>query len=187
MFRKTVSGKQFVFMTFLVAMISGCSSLASKDSSTTGTSSKDQADCQSLSALFSKSNNNFESIRFRPSYKYKITLWESRYQLIENSCQIWQWGDKYSYVCNKAYPDQETAHQVYEQAQTFINQCLGEIPHGGMNGWYEKQGLLEERGEETQYLLEDQVRGTLRKQGTPGLFKDSWSVYFWIDSTSLLR
>ncbi|KEI73010.1 hypothetical protein [Endozoicomonas elysicola] len=188
MFWKTVSGKhvgkQFVFMSFLMALLSGCSSLATKDSSTTSPSSEaGQADCQSLSTLFSKSNNNFESIRYRPSYKNKITLWESRYQLIENSCQVWQWGDKYSYVCNEAYPDQETAQQVYQQAQGFINQCLGENP----SGWYEEQGVLEGRGEETQYLFEGQVRGSLRKQSTPGLFRDSWSVYFWIDSPSMLR
>ncbi len=188
MFWKTVSGKRLgkplVFMTFLVALLSGCSAFSSKESPLTGPSSEGvQLDCQSLSTLFSNSNNGFETIRIRPSYKNKITLWDSRYQLIENSCQIWQWSDKYSYVCNKAYPDQETAHQDYQQAQDFINQCLGENP----GGWYEEQGVLEGRGEETQYLFEGQVRGSLRKQSTPGLFRDSWSVYFWIDSPSMLR
>ncbi len=74
-------------------------------------------------------------------------------------------------------------NQAYELAQTFINQCLSENP----GGWYERQGVLDGRGEETQYLLEEQVRGSLRKMNSPGLFKDSWSVYFWIDSPSMLR
>ncbi len=181
MFWKTVSGKrlgkQFIFLSFLAVLLSGCSSFSKKDVSSAGLSSEvDQTDCQSLSTLFNKSNNGFESIRLRPSYKNKITLWSSRYQLIANHCQIWQWADKYSYVCNKVYPDQETAHQAYELAQTFINQCLSENP----GGWYERQGVLDGRGEETQYLLEEQVRGSLRKMNSPGLFKDSWSVYFWI-------
>ncbi|MFK0571989.1 hypothetical protein [Endozoicomonas sp.] len=190
MFWKTVSGKrlgkQCFFMAFVAVLLSGCSSINTKDSTADSSVSSpkgEQADCQSLSTLFSKSNNNFETIRLRPSYKNKITLWDSRYQLIENSCQVWQWSDKYSYVCNKAYPDQETAHQVYQQAQAFINQCLGD----NTEGWYEQQGVLDGRGEETQYLLEGQIRGSLRKMNSPGLFRDSWSVYFWMDSPSMLR
>lgn len=183
-FSGTRWGKQFVFISSIVAMLSGCSSVTHNNSSTTDDASVvDQAGCQSLSTLFSKSDHGFESIRLRPSYNNKVTLWDSHFQLINDSCQIWQWADKYSYVCNKAYPDQEMAHQAYEQAQSFINQCLSDHP----NGWYEQQGVLEGRGEETQYLFEGQVRGSLRKQSTPGLVKDSWSVYFWIDSPSMLR
>lgn len=192
MFWKTVSGeylgKRFAFVAFVVALISGCGSFAEKDSSTIMRVSSEtgQVDCQLISILFSKSNNGFESIRFRPSYESKVTLWDSRYQLIEDSCQIWQSADKYSYVCNKAYPDQETAYKSYEQVQTYINQCLGQHPEG-WKGWYEKQGILEGREEETQYLFEDQLRGILRKQSTSGFFEGSWSVYFWINSPSMLR
>ena len=102
MFWKTVSGKRLekscVFMVFLLALLSGCSSFNTKDSPQAGSSvasqENAQANCQSLSTLFSKSNNGFETIRIRPSYKNKITLWDSRYQLIANRCQIWQWSDK---------------------------------------------------------------------------------------------
>ncbi|MGB0360155.1 MAG: hypothetical protein ACPGEF_01915, partial [Endozoicomonas sp.] len=94
--------------------------------------------CQALSTLFNESNHNFELIRYRPSYKDKITLWESHYQLIDHSCEIWQWSNRYSYVCSETYPDETTAHEAYERAQNLINQCESSNTAGY---WYEKQVL----------------------------------------------
>ena len=58
--------------------------------------------CSALERVFLKSADGFSSIREKPSYHNKITLWKSRYQMIEGSCEIWQWSDKYSYVCSRA-------------------------------------------------------------------------------------
>ncbi|WP_067584164.1 hypothetical protein [Endozoicomonas ascidiicola] len=169
----------------LAVVLSGCSSIDTQDQYNSETPAvANKANCQSLATLFRESNYNFEQIRYNPSYKDKITLWKTRYQLIENSCQIWQWGDKYSYVCSATFPDRETAHEAYERAQALINQCES---NETTDDWYEKQEMLEGRGEETQYLYHGNVRGALRKVNTSGLFKNSWSVYFFIDSPSLLK
>jgi|GEM_PF-1095225 len=161
----------------LIALLSGCST-TSQTLPPPAT-----ADCQALTTLFSQSNDGFAELRQRPSYRYRVTLWESRYQLIDDSCQIWQWSDKYSYICSKVFPDQAIADQIYQQAQTHIAGCLSE----GLDDWSQQQEEdVPGQGKQTQYLFGDQVRGALKVQNTPGLFRDSWSVYFWIDSPSML-
>ena len=180
---RAYSIRRFACPILLGLSLFGCASTSNEATSAHFSAHGEQPSCESLETLFSKSNNNFESIRMRPSYQNKITLWDTKLQLIPNSCEIWQWSDKYSYVCSKTYPDQQTAHDAYEQGQTLINQCLG----SNQTQWYEKQNVLDGKGEETLYLFNNRVRGSLKKLKVQGLFKDTWSVYFWIDSPSLLE
>ncbi len=169
--------KQVTFVALVVAFVSGCSPLRT-NFSTLHSDDINTAGCDALIKLYSNSNEAFEALRFNPSVKSKVTLWESSYQLINNRCQIWQWADKYSYVCNKTYPDQETAYQAYEEAQAHINECLSENPQN----WYEQQNVLEGRAEETRYFMNNEERGFLKKIKVKGLLKDSWSVFLLIDS-----
>lgn len=162
----------------LIALLSGCSSLTTSQTLPPPAN----ANCQALATLFSQSNGGFQDFRQRPSYRYRVTLWETDYQLLDDSCQIWQWSDKYSYVCSRVFPDQAIADQVYQQAQAHIARCLNE----NLLDWSQQQEDLPESGKQVQYLFGGQVRGALKAQNASGLFRDSWSVYFWIDSPPML-
>lgn len=158
---------------------------------------RDAASCKQLEMIFNESGSGFQSLRQKPDYQKKVTFWQSRYQLIEGSCQIWQWSDKFSYVCSKVFPDQESAHGIYQDAGDFINQCLGDSTveedrsgrsvSGNRSDWFIQQETLENRGEETRYMLGGEVRGSLRKVNTGGAFRDSWTVYFRVDSPAMLK
>ena len=174
---ENIFAKKVIFVAFLMAFVAACAPLQTTHS-TLHQGDINTADCDSLIQLFSNNNEAFETLSFNPSVKRKVTLWESNYQLMNNRCQIWQWADKYSYACNKIYPDQESAHQSYEQIQAHINQCLGKNPQS----WYEQQEFLQGREEETRYLLNKEERGFLKKIKINGLLKDNWSVYFLINS-----
>lgn len=169
--------KPAVLAIALIALLSGCSSLTTSLTPPAAT-----ADCQALATLFSQSNDGFQPLRQQSSYHNQVTLWESRYQLIDDSCQIWQWSDKYSYVCSRVFPDQQVADQVYQQARAHIASCQGE----GSHDWSQQQEDLPEDGKQVQYFFGDQVRGALKAKRITGLFRDSWSVYFWINSPPML-
>ena len=162
----------------LIALLSGCSSLTTSQAPPPPAT----ADCQALATLFSQSHDGFQDLRQRPTYRYRVTLWETDYQLIDDSCQVWQWSDKYSYICSRVFPDQAIADQVYQQARAHIASCQG----NALTDWSLQQGDLPEDGTQVQYIFGDQVRGALRAQKTTGLFRDSWSVYFWINSPPML-
>ena len=141
-----------------------------------------KAPCQPLQDVFEKSMNGFQVIREKPQYHHKATLWQSRYQLIDNRCEIWQWSDKYSYICSKVMPDQETAETVYQKAAHYISQCLQSSPLD----WKKAALALEGEEQEVQYSVNGRQRGSLKMVNSSGLFRDSWTVYFRVDSPNML-
>ena len=166
-------------MTILLA---GCSVKEQKQPNHTHSIDFEQH-CQDLSEIFNKSLNGFRAIREDPRYHNKVTHWQTRYHLIDGRCDIWQWSDKYSYICSKAVPDKQMADSLYNDASRVINYCLNKnrVP------WRQKQAVLDNQGVESRYSIDGLLRGSLRKVNTGGIFRDSWTVYFRVDSPELKR
>lgn len=169
--------------TFIIGMllVSGCSvqalspTLAKKSLS-------DEAICQQIEGIFEKSEDGFNTIREQPSYHNKATLWKSSYQLIPDSCEIWQWSDKYSYVCNRVMPDKESAEMVYQKAAQTISQCIRNL-----SSYWQEQPVSWEGQREQRYSFNSDLRGSLKLVDTGGVFQDTWTVYFRIDSPNMMR
>ena len=132
--------------------------------------------CGQLGYLFENSADGFRAIRNKPSFQNKITLWQSVYQPLESKCEIWQWSNRYSYVCSRVLPDEKTAENAYNIASDTIAQCLG--PQ-----WQQKKVALPDgKGEKTEYLYNGMVRGSTQRVNTKGLFSSDWTVYVLISS-----
>ncbi|WP_422409477.1 MULTISPECIES: hypothetical protein [unclassified Endozoicomonas] len=132
--------------------------------------------CQDLGQLFTKSQNGFSDIRKQPSFYNKITIWQTDYQPLNGGCEVWQWSNRYSYVCSRVLPDEQTAAQAFDEANRVIGQCLPK-------SWAQKQvALPDNKGEKIQYSFNGQVRGSLEKVSTGGLFTHDWTVYLLISS-----
>lgn len=161
----------------IIVLLSGCSVKEQQQPTPSQPVNFDQH-CQSLTEIFNKSLNGFRSIREDPRYHNKVTHWQTRYHLLDNNCDIWQWSDKYSYICSKAVPDKQMADNLYNEASKVISYCLNRshVP------WQQKQVALDDQGIESRYSIDGLMRGSLRKVSTGGLFRDSWTVYFRVDS-----
>ena len=175
--------KKIAAFGLMAGLLVGCSSVETALSGLNKPVTDAEA-CSALENVFLKSEDGFSSIREKPSYHNKITLWKSRYQMIEGSCEIWQWSDKYSYVCSRVLPDEETAQKIYHDADQQIGRCLS----GAKNEWQIKsQALPDNKGEVTEYLLNGAVRGSLKKVRTGGVFSSDWTVYLLVDSPKMTR
>ena len=178
-------GKSFfcvIVVSFL--MVSGCSNISKQHkANATLKNNNDESVCQQLQDLFDKSIDGFRSIREQPNYLNKATLWKSRYQLIADSCEIWQWSDKYSYVCSRVMPDKDSADVVYQQVLESIDKCMNSTT----SQWQKQQISLDHKGQETRYNLNSKQRGSLKVVDTGGVFQDSWTVYFRVDSPDMIR
>ncbi|MGI9282142.1 MAG: hypothetical protein ACR2PX_21275 [Endozoicomonas sp.] len=160
-------------------LVSGCASQPSshKDEAVTDKRVIDQGKvCQDLGQIFTKSQDGFSDIRKQPSFYNKITIWQTDYQPLEGGCEIWQWSNRYSYVCSRVLPDEQTATHAFDEASRVISQCLPK-------SWSQQQvALPDEKGEKIQYSINGQVRGSLEKVSTGGLFSKAWTVYLLISS-----
>ena len=165
-------------------LLSGCNNTPNKNETAKPINvSGDELLCQQLQGVFEKSADGFKSIREQPNYHNKATLWKSSYQLIADSCEIWQWSDKYSYICSRVMPDKESAEAVYRQAMASINQCI----NTSSSHWQEQPIRLDNQGQEVGYSLNNDLRGSLKVVDTGGVFQDSWTVYFRVDSPDSMR
>ncbi|WP_257291554.1 hypothetical protein [Endozoicomonas sp. ONNA1] len=132
--------------------------------------------CQDLGHLFTKSRDGFSDIRKQPSFYNKITIWQTDYQPLNGGCEVWQWSNRYSYVCSRVLPDEQTATLAFDEANRIIGQCLP-------RSWSQKEVTLpDQKGEKIQYSINGQVRGSLEKVSTGGLFSKDWTVYLLISS-----
>ena len=169
--------KPFAFLTVSVALLTGCASHLEKERQLIA-DQPDQLDvCGQINYVFDNSSNGFRDIRSQPNFQNKITLWKSTYQPLKTSCEIWQWSNRYSFVCSKVLPNAQSAQAIYDETNTTIQQC---IKAASVETRHEQ--LPDNKGEKTEYLLNGQVRGSTQLVNTNGLFSDDWTVYVLISS-----
>ncbi len=129
--------------------------------------------CEPLDKLIPEHQNGFKELRHSPRPFNAITVYKTRYQVIDNHCEIWGWGHgKVNYVCSKTSPNEEVARARYNDAVKSIRQCLSndwqelERPRKVGNG---SRTLFSKAGSETGVIV--------HVFENPGVFKSEWSVY----------
>ena len=161
----------------LPALLTGCASHLEKERQQLAQQSHQQDVCGQLNYVFNNSSNGFRAIRSQPNFQNKITLWKSTYQPLETNCEIWQWSNRYSFVCSKILPDAQSARAIYDETNATIRQC---IKADNVATWHEP--LPDNKGEKTEYRVNGQARGSTEMVNTKGLFSDDWTVYVLISS-----
>ena len=169
--------KRVTSVAALLTLVSGCAlqndpqqAMAEAHFSTTDV-------CEQMQYVFDNSGDGFKAIRTQPNYQNKITLWKSTYQPLPVNCEIWQWSNRYSYVCSQVFPEKQSAQSIYDEANKVIEQC---IKNDQIVQRMEK--LPDDKGEKTTYLINNQSRGSTQLVHTKGLFSDDWTVYVLISS-----
>ncbi|MCW7555062.1 hypothetical protein NX722_21035 [Endozoicomonas gorgoniicola] len=160
-----------------VLLLTGCASQLEKEKQQLAQQPDQQDVCEQINYVFDNSSNGFRAIRSQPNFQNKITLWKSTYQPLETNCEIWQWSNRYSFVCSKVLPNAQSAQAIYDETNSTIQQC---IKAASVETRHEQ--LPDNKGEKTEYLLNGQVRGSTQLVNTKGLFSDDWTVYVLISS-----
>ncbi|MCG7569234.1 hypothetical protein MHM89_04765 [Pseudoalteromonas sp. CNC9-20] len=113
-----------------LVVISGCTSPQQKENQ----AYVDQlSPCDKIEALVGAYDNQFEGLKLGRIQSKYMDSWQSRYNLIGESCQISALNDKtMNYHCQESYKDKTQALSIHNKAVEFTRQCLGE-------NWFEKQ------------------------------------------------
>ncbi len=81
--------------------------------------------CEKIQALIGAHKDQFKQIRYARQTTNRMDIWRTRYHLIGDRCQIWDWGSgNTDYVCSLIAPEQELAEQRYEKAKQTTRECL---------------------------------------------------------------
>lgn len=172
-----MSKKTQIFAAALALLITACSDQQTRDINEAADSMND---CEKIQALISAHQNGFEKIRFSPKKTTKMDIWQSRYHLIGDSCQIWQWGPgNTDYVCSIISPDESIARERFEMAKKITSECL------------DKSWKLTESprkiGTGNKAVFAQENNNTVVASHvieTRGLFNTEWATYFFIGDRS---
>lgn len=164
-------------MLFIAGLVlGGCTSQAPRPSQPEKAALTQQQVCSELKTLFIESQNGFRDIRQKPEFHNKITLWQTTHQPLNGHCEIWQWSNRYSYVCSRVVPDQQAATDIFDASSHRIQKCLPD-------DWQSRRVVLpDSKGEKIEYLRNGQVRGSFQKVKSEGLFASDWTIYVLISS-----
>ncbi|AMO54622.1 hypothetical protein GZ77_24565 [Endozoicomonas montiporae] len=178
---RSISGSTLI-LAILAGFLTGCASHLEKEVQLAA-KQPDQTDvCGQLNYVFDNSSNGFQAIRTQPDFQNKITLWKSTYQPLQAHCEIWQWANRYSFVCSKVLPDAQSARAIYDETNATIQQCVKPENVATRTEKLPDSNGQKTKGEKTEYLLNGQVRGSSQMVNTKGLFSDDWTVYVLISS-----
>ena len=173
----TLKASSVTMCILFTVLLTGCASHPQDSLKVAEKASGKDDVCGQLAYIFNNSSDGFQAIRTQPNYQNKITLWQSTYQPLNVHCEIWQWSNRYSYVCSKVLPDEQSAEAIYKEANTVIQQCVSD----GQATSHENK-LPDNKGLKTEYRLNDQVRGSTQLVNTSGLLSNDWTVYVLISS-----
>ena len=138
------------------------------------------SECEKIEALITEHLNNFEKLRFSKKTTGKMDIWQTRYHLVGDSCQIWNWGPGNSdYVCSVISPEQSIARERYEKAKTITRQCLDnswKLTESSRKIGTGSKAVFAQNGNNTvvaTHVIE-----------TRGLFNTEWATYYFIGDRS---
>jgi hypothetical protein len=133
--------------------------------------------CEKVQALLKEHDNRFKALRTSsPTRSRSIVVWDARYHLVGNNCQIWEWGKgNANYVCGLSTPNKDMAIERFNKAKEETRQCLDQT-------WE-----LEERPRKignglkaTFSLPGGNTVAAVHAVETRGVFKSEWSTYFTV-------
>jgi len=132
--------------------------------------------CLQVKQLVNQHQNGFEQFKGRLQTTKFMDVWDAKYQLVGNNCQIWRWSNgKQAYMCSLTVPDKQLANKKIEKAVGFTSQCLG-------NEWL-KENLQQNNSDAFRVVFSKPGENTVASihgLKTQGLFKSEWTVYYFI-------
>ena len=132
--------------------------------------------CEKINALITQHRSGFDQIRKNPRPGNRMTVWDARYQMIGNNCQVWDWGNNHSsYMCNLSFPDQESAVEVYNKGKQTAAECLG-------SSWQQTE-QPRKLGNGTRVVYSKAGSDTVLSVHaieTKGVFREEWTVYYFV-------
>ena len=131
--------------------------------------------CQGLNKLVAAYADDFKSLKGQRNATRYMDIWQTEFQLVGNSCEIWGWGSgKENYVCSKTLPNQEVATERYEAAKGIIQACL---PNWSLQESPRKLG----EGQKALYQKNGELPGVaVHMVATKGLFRSEWTAYVFV-------
>jgi hypothetical protein len=132
--------------------------------------------CEKVNVLIASYSDGFQVLQGqRRSTRYG-DMWIARYDVVGKGCEVWRLGDNSTYyVCNRIAPDQETAAHYYDEARELLHSCLGP-------DWRETEAPRSANSALKTVFATAATKATfsVRAIKTEGLFKQQWSVYYWV-------
>ena len=135
--------------------------------------------CDKIDALINEYENSFERIKLKTINNRISKIWQAKYHLVGNSCQVWAWGsDSTTYACNVTAPDRETAQIYFDKAKEVTRGCLSD-------SWTMKeQARNNDDGIKVAFTTaKNDITLATHMVPTAGLFKSEWTVYFYVGSS----
>jgi hypothetical protein len=170
--------KRISFIMTAVTILMGCQS----NGNTQGSQGKidvqvaQMTDCEKLKALIQSHNKEFNSIKLRKISNKFSDVWDARYHLVGKGCQVIRWGyGNHSYACSIISPGEKAANEIYLNAKTKIESCLGDE-------WKLKErALYGAKGMSAVYMNNDDGTAVATHSSeTNGIFKNEWTNYFFV-------
>ena len=135
--------------------------------------------CDKIDALINEYDNNFDRIKLKTINNRISKIWQAKYHLVGNSCQVWAWGsNSTTYACNVSAPDQESAQIYFDQAKKVTRGCLAD--DWQMN----EQARNNDDGFKVEFTNnKNDITIATHMVPTAGLFKSEWTVYYYVGSS----
>jgi hypothetical protein len=136
--------------------------------------------CEKVLALVDEHPNQFSQLRLNSKSTGAITVWDARYHLVGNSCQVWGWGKgKNDYVCSKTAPNKAIAQEYFDTAKQLTSSCIGD------NWTLSEQPRKVGTGIKAVFSRESSPTViAVHAVETKGLFKDEWTTYFFVGASN---
>ena len=132
--------------------------------------------CNQVKQLVSQHKNGFEQLKGNLQATKFMDVWQAKYQLVGNNCQIWRWSDgKQAYMCSLTVPNKAAAKMRVEKAIGFTKECLGSV--------WDSEKIVRNKAGAFRHVFSNQASSTVASVHgvkTEGLFKSEWTVYYFI-------
>ena len=134
--------------------------------------------CEKIEALIKEYDNSFERIKLKSLNNRISKIWQAKYHLVGNSCQVWAWGtNSTTYACSLTAPNKETAQNYFDKAKNVTQGCLADS--WSMN----EQARKNNDGMKVEFTNKDSdIAIAAHMVPTAGLFKSEWTVYYYVGS-----
>ena len=164
---------------FLILLISSCTlqdSSKSKASLQTNKLTPVVNPCKKLDALLNEHDNNFDRIKSAVISTRISKIWQAKYHLVGNNCQVWAWGGQSTtYACSMPTPNEEVAQEYFNAAIATTQKCLS-------NDWQvNKSSRQNKSGYKAEFTTANkEVMVSVHMVPTAGLFASEWTVYYYV-------
>lgn len=134
---------------------------------------KTMSTCDVVKSLIAEHRNGFESLRGRRLVAKEVTIWQARYHVVGNGCEIWN-SDREDafYVCTRSAPTEDVANEYYSNSREKFRACLGKQ-------WTEAEVPRQGGGTKTTFSHGDsKLAFEIHEVKVEGVRGSQWTIYY---------